>query len=95
MQIQDVMVEYFRKRQGPMAKNGISALQKSLAAIYNLPFQCGVNLYFRFSGVQLCLVCFASQHPCLAARLGCSHIWLLPLTGLTHSAMSIWLEIRS
>ena len=56
MQIQDVMVEYFRKREGPMAKDGISALQKSLAAIYYLPFQCGVNLYFRFSGVQLCLV---------------------------------------
>ncbi|CAK0782642.1 hypothetical protein CVIRNUC_005841 [Coccomyxa viridis] len=51
--IQDVMVEYFRKRNGPMAKDGISALQKSLAAIYYLPFQCGVNLYFRFSGQSI------------------------------------------
>ena len=33
------MVEYFRQRQGPMAKDGIGALQKSLAAIYYLPFQ--------------------------------------------------------
>lgn len=43
-------MEYFKKREGPMAKNGISALKKSLAGIYYLPFQCGVNLYFRFSG---------------------------------------------
>ena len=78
MQIQDVMVEYFRKREGPMAKDRISALQKSLAAIYYLPFQCGVNLYFRFSGVQLCL--------------GCHHIWQ-QLTGLTRPAMPIWLEV--
>ena len=70
MQIQDVMVEYFRKRDGPMAKDGISALQKSLAAIYYLPFQCGVNLYFRFSGMQLCLVRSATQHLSLEAGLG-------------------------
>ena len=72
MHIQHGMVEYFGKRNGPMAKDGISALQKSLAAIYNLPFQCGVNLYFRFSGVQLCLVRCATRHPCLAAGL-----WLI------------------
>ncbi|CAL8470879.1 g10421 [Coccomyxa elongata] len=48
--IQDVMVDYFHKREGPLAKAGIGALKKSLAAIYYLPFQCGVNLYFRFSG---------------------------------------------
>ena len=44
-------MDYFRQRDGPMAKDGISALKKSLAAIYYLPFQCGVNLYFRFSGL--------------------------------------------
>ena len=32
-------VEYFKSRKGPMAKNGITALTKSLAAIYYLPFQ--------------------------------------------------------
>ena len=88
MQIQDVMVEYFRKRKGPMARDGISALQKSLAAIYYLPFQCGVNLYFRFSGVQLCLVRSAALHPCLAAGLGWYPI-RLPLTCLTHPVMTI------
>lgn len=35
------MVDYFKQRKGPMAKNGISALKKSLAGIYYLPFQCG------------------------------------------------------
>ena len=53
MQIQDVMVDYFKKRTGKMAKDGIGALRKSLAAIYYLPFQCGVNLYFRFSGQSI------------------------------------------
>ena len=38
-QIQGVMVDYFKQRQGPMAKDGIDALKKSLAAIYYLPFQ--------------------------------------------------------
>ena len=52
-QIQGVMVEYFKKRQGPIAKAGIGALKKSLAAIYYLPFQCGVNLFFRFSGQSI------------------------------------------
>ncbi|EIE20277.1 hypothetical protein COCSUDRAFT_67562 [Coccomyxa subellipsoidea C-169] len=51
--IQDVMVEYFQKREGQLAKEGIGALKKSLAAIYYLPFQCGVNLYFRFSGQSI------------------------------------------
>ncbi|BDA45526.1 hypothetical protein COCOBI_07-3130 [Coccomyxa sp. Obi] len=51
--IQDVMVDYFQKREGPLAKAGIGALKKSLAAIYYLPFQCGVNLYFRFSGQSI------------------------------------------
>lgn len=53
VQIQDVMVDYFQKREGPLAKAGIGALKKSLAAIYYLPFQCGVNLYFRFSGQSI------------------------------------------
>lgn len=52
-QIQGVMVEYFKQRQGPIAKAGIGALKKSLAAIYYLPFQCGVNLFFRFSGQSI------------------------------------------
>jgi hypothetical protein len=52
-QIQGVMVDYFGHRQGPMARDGIGALQKSLAAIYYLPFQCGVNLFFRFSGQSI------------------------------------------
>ncbi len=47
------MVEYFQKREGQLAKEGIGALKKSLAAIYYLPFQCGVNLYFRFSGQSI------------------------------------------
>lgn len=47
------MVEYFQKRKGQLAKEGIGALKKSLAAIYYLPFQCGVNLYFRFSGQSI------------------------------------------
>ena len=92
LQIQDVMVDYFRKREGPMAKDDISALQKSLAAIYYLPFQCGVNLYFCFSGAQLCLIRFAIRHPCLAHRLSYSHS-RLPITGLTHPAMPTWLEV--
>lgn len=53
LQIQNVMVEYFQKREGPLAMAGIGALKKSLAAIYYLPFQCGVNLYFRFSGQSI------------------------------------------
>lgn len=63
VQIQDVMVEYFRKREGKMAKDGIGALQKSLAAIYYLPFQCGVNLYFRFSGQSIPNRCLPSPAP--------------------------------
>lgn len=47
------MVDYFKQRQGPIAKAGIGALKKSLAAIYYLPFQCGVNLFFRFSGQSI------------------------------------------
>jgi hypothetical protein len=29
------MVDYFKQRKGPMAKNGITALQKSLAGMSN------------------------------------------------------------
>ena len=89
MQIQDVMVEYFRKREGPMAKDGISALQKSLAAIYYLPFQCGVNLYF-VSQVCSCGF-FALPLGILVWQLGhgSSHFLLLPIlpcpSGLKHA----------
>lgn len=51
--IQDVMVEYFKRRPGPLAQSGLDALKQSLAGIYYLPFQAAASLYFRFSGQSI------------------------------------------
>ena len=40
-------------RTGKFAREGIAALEQSMAAIYYLPFQCAVSLYFRFSGQSI------------------------------------------
>lgn len=51
--IQDVMVDYFKGRTGPLAKAGIGALKQSMAGIYYLPFQAATSLFFRFSGQSI------------------------------------------
>ena len=51
--IQAIMVEYFKARNTPLARSGLQALQLSMAAIYYLPYLCGVNLFFRFSGQSI------------------------------------------
>ena len=48
-----MQVEYFKKRPGPLAKGGLSALKQSLAGIYYVPFPCGMSLYFRASGQSI------------------------------------------
>ena len=48
--IQELMVDYFKQRTGPLATGGIGALKQSMAGIYYLPFQAATSLFFRFSG---------------------------------------------
>jgi len=52
-EIQQVMVQWFSKRTGVFAKNGINALASSFAAIYYIPYLCGMSLHFRFSGQSI------------------------------------------
>ena len=70
--IQDVMVDYFKQRTGPLAKSGLGALKQSMAGIYYLPFQAATSLFFRFSGQSIpnryakCLCpCHAVHKTCL------------------------------
>ena len=51
--IQATMVDYFKKRPGPLAQSGLGALKQSMAGIYYLPFQAATSLFFRFSGQSI------------------------------------------
>ncbi|KAL4420317.1 hypothetical protein ABPG77_010222 [Micractinium sp. CCAP 211/92] len=52
-QIQSVMEAYFEQRQGRLAREGLGALQRSMAGIYYLPFLTGASLHFRFAGQSI------------------------------------------
>ena len=64
--IQAVMVEYFKQRDTRLSRAGLGALKHSMAAIYYLPFLCGANLHFRFSGQSIPNRCWAF---CFGLRL--------------------------
>jgi len=51
--IQDLMVKWFESRDTDLARKGLKALSSSFAAIYYIPFQCGMSLHFRFSGQSI------------------------------------------
>mmetsp|Transcript_20019 Transcript_20019/g.60503 ORF Transcript_20019/g.60503 Transcript_20019/m.60503 type:complete len:574 (-) Transcript_20019:1909-3630(-) len=48
--IQGFMVEDFKKRDTALSRAGLGALSKSSAALYFIPYQCSMSLFFRFSG---------------------------------------------
>ena len=50
---QGIMVDYFKGRDAPLARSGLSALQKTMAGLYYLPYLCGAMLHFRFSGQSI------------------------------------------
>ncbi|KAL4434437.1 hypothetical protein ABPG75_000878 [Micractinium tetrahymenae] len=52
-QVQSVMEAYFAQRQGRLAREGLGALQRSLAGIHYLPFLTGASLHFRFAGQSI------------------------------------------
>jgi hypothetical protein len=52
-EIKHVMVAYFSKRDKELAKKGLFALNNSMAAIYYIPFLCGISIHFRYSGQSI------------------------------------------
>ena len=51
--IQSIMEAYFKTRETPIAKNGLTALSNTLAGIYYIPFKTGISLQFSFSGQSI------------------------------------------
>jgi len=51
--IKQTMLSYFQKRKSDLAQKGLFALHNSFAAIYYIPFQCGMSLHFRFAGQSI------------------------------------------
>lgn len=71
---QSVMEAYFEQRQGRLAREGLGALQRSMAGIYYLPFLTGASLHFRFAGQSIpnrCACCRPARPltPCTLGTL--------------------------